>query len=243
MRFLSRSYEPATVREQAHQPSFCFLHGQSSLHCRDVKSTTLHIIWPGLNFLNLLRCTNAYCTATHLPSHLLASYITYAGRLGTRHPFNPCALRVRLQCHCVTEIGLQLTLSLSIHVPLRLQRCWRSPKQHTQATLSAQHMAHQIVCMWLNTEYSHNFEWPASLSVFVPVIGAFLVTASWNGQHVNSPVHIKSEAGAACSIENPFAPAKLCLSEEGAAHIATTATAGIVAFKTDIGRTYILTRC
>jgi len=74
--------------------------------------------------------------------------------------------------------------------------------------------------------------------------GAFLISARWDGAAVATPVMIHSEAGAACTIQNPFEGA-LCVVDQRTKDKVPTKTGhgAHVSFKTARGGGYALAPC
>ena len=74
--------------------------------------------------------------------------------------------------------------------------------------------------------------------------GAFLVSASWDGTGVASPVEVQSEAGRTLSFVNPF-KGKVCATmlESGAEVGGGDAGGAVVRVPTSAGMRYLLSRC
>ena len=85
---------------------------------------------------------------------------------------------------------------------------------------------------------------PASFRLRVE--GAFIVSASWDGHRVEAPVRITSEAGRRCTVENPYAPRKLCIHDGAGQDVGSTPEAtehATASFATRAGGTYTLSPC
>ena len=74
--------------------------------------------------------------------------------------------------------------------------------------------------------------------------GAFLVSAKWDGTAVVPPVLLESEAGATCTIQNPFNSTLCVVDQHTKVKLATkTGKHGYVSFTTSQGGKYALEPC